>query len=120
MVHASKISDQGRSASRDRAAHLSRTVLVEASPDVRLASPKQKKRAVVICGMIALLTGLFVPVASEHWPRIVAFLPAYQTVVIIAYAITGYLVFAQYRVCHSLALLYLSGGCFYTSAILIA
>src|SRR6202035_2730745 len=34
--------------------------------------------------------------------------------------VTGYLIFAQYRVTRALALLYLSGGCFYTAAILLA
>jgi diguanylate cyclase (GGDEF)-like protein len=72
------------------------------------------------CGAIVLLTAVVAPIAGAQWPRIPAFLPTYQTAVIIAYVITGYLIFAQYRVTRSLALLYLSGGCLYTAAILLA
>jgi diguanylate cyclase (GGDEF)-like protein len=93
---------------------------IDASPASRPATPGQTGKAVLICGAIALLTAFFAPVAGAKWPLVPAFLPAYQTAIIIAYAITGYLIFAQYRMTRSLALLYLSGGCLYTGAILIA
>ena len=93
---------------------------MDASPASRPATTSQTNKAFLICGAIALLTAFFVPIAGSPWPLIPAFLPAYQTAVIIAYVITGYLIFAQYRMTRSLALLYLSGGCIYTGAILLA
>ena len=92
----------------------------DASPATRSTTDKQKVRALFICGVIALITVVFVPMAGVQWARIPAFLPTYQTALIIAYVITGYLIFAQYQATHSVALLYLSGGCIYTGAILVA
>ena len=90
------------------------------SPATRRALESQKMKALLICGAIAFLTASVGAIAGNQWPKVAAFLPAYQTTVIIAYVVTGYLIFAQYRVTRSLALLYLSGGCLYTAAILIA
>jgi len=90
------------------------------SPATRRASDDQKMNAILICGGIAFLTASLGPFAGNHWPRIVAFLPGYQTVIIFAYVVTGYLIFAQYQATRSLALLHLCGGCLYTAAILIA
>ena len=58
--------------------------------------------------------------AQTSWPLIPAFLPAYQTTIILAYMITAYLSFAHFRATRSAALLYLSGGCLYTGTILVA
>jgi diguanylate cyclase (GGDEF)-like protein len=90
------------------------------SPATRLATARQKGRALWTGGAVALITAVFVPMAGAQWPRISAFLPAYQTTVIIAYVITAYLIFAHFRATRSLALLCLSGGCLYTGAILVA
>ena len=91
-----------------------------ASPATRRASDDQKMNAILICGGIAFLTASLGAVAGNHWPKIVAFLPVYQTIVIFAYVVTGYLIFAQYQATRSLALLYLCGGCLYTAAIMLA
>lgn len=93
---------------------------VGTSPASRPATGSQISKAVLMCGAIALLTAFFAPIAAVKGPLVAAFLPSYQTAIIIAYVITGYLIFAQYRVTHSLALLYVSGGCIYTGAILVA
>lgn len=90
------------------------------SPATRPASEGQKINALLICGAIAFVTASLGAMAGHLWPKVAAFLPTYQTIVIIAYIVTGYLIFAQYRVTRSVALLYLSGGCFYTAAILLA
>jgi diguanylate cyclase (GGDEF)-like protein len=90
------------------------------SPATRLATRLQKERALWACGAIALVTAIFAPAAHTSWPLIPAFLPAYQTTIILAYVITSYLTFAQYRATRASSLLYLSGGCLYTGAILIA
>lgn len=89
------------------------------SPATRLVTRIQRERALWTCGVIGLGTAIFAPIANMPWPLIPAFLPAYQTTIILAYTITAYLTFAQYRVTRSAPLLYLSGGCLYTGAILI-
>jgi diguanylate cyclase (GGDEF)-like protein len=93
---------------------------LDTSPATRLATAGQKGRALWIAGAVALITAVFMPTAGAQLLRISAFLPAYQTAVIIAYAITAYLIFAHFRATRSLALLWLSGGCLYTAAILVA
>ena len=90
------------------------------SPATRSTTDKQKVRALFLCGVIALFTVVFAPMAGIQWAYVPAFLPTYQTALIIAYVITGYLIFAQYQVTRSVALLYLSGGCIYTGGILVA
>jgi hypothetical protein len=90
------------------------------SPATRLATESQKMWAILTCGAIALLTASFASTAGSQWPRVLAFLPTYQSIIIFSYVVTGYLIFAQYRVTRSIALLYLSGGCIYTAAILSA
>jgi diguanylate cyclase len=93
---------------------------IDTSPASRPATASQITKAVLMCGLIALLTAFIAPMAGVKGPLVPAFLPAYQTAIIVAYVITGYLIFAQYRVTRSLALLYVSGGCIYTGAILVA
>jgi diguanylate cyclase len=90
------------------------------SPGARPATDGQKIKALLIAGAIAFLTASVGAIATNQLPKVAAFLPAYQTTTIIAYVVTAYLIFAQYRVTRAIALLYLSGGCFYTAAILIA
>ncbi len=75
--------------------------------------------ALVACGIIGLTTALFAPIADTPWPRVAAFVPSYQTTIILAYLITAYLIFTQYRVTRKTALLYLAGGCLFTGAILL-
>jgi diguanylate cyclase len=116
----SGIDDEGQLGGTERDAVVEAYGESGSSPATRLASESQKMKAVLICGAIAFLTASLGAIAGNQWPKVAAFLPAYQTTVIIAYIVTGYLIFAQYRVTRSVALLYLSGGCFYTAAILIA
>jgi diguanylate cyclase len=116
----SGIDDQGQLGEAARDADVDAHGESGSSPARRLASESQKMKAVLICAGIALLTASLGAIAANQWPKVAAFLPTYQTTIIIAYIVTGYLIFAQYRVTRSVALLYLSGGSFYTAAILIA
>ena len=116
----SRIDDERPIGAADRNAEISARGESGTSPATRLASEGQKMKALLICGGVAFLTACVGSIAGRQWPKVAAFLPAYQTTIIIAYIVTGYLIFAQYRVTRSVALLYLSGGSFYTAAILIA
>ena len=69
-----------------------------ASPATRPASEGQKMKALLICGAVAFFTASVGAIAGNQWPKVAAFLPTYQTTLIITYIVTGYLIFAQYRV----------------------
>jgi diguanylate cyclase (GGDEF)-like protein len=86
---------------------------------VNWATPGHRKRAIVACLLIALVTAALIPVSSIRLPNIPAFLPAYQTVLITAYLITAYLIFGFYRANRLVSLLYLCAGCIYTAVILV-
>lgn len=90
------------------------------SAATRLASPAQRRLALVVCIVIGVITVSLIPEARSTWGRVQAFLPAYQTAIILAYALTGYLIYGHYTATHSRALLYLSGGFFYTAGIVTA
>jgi signal transduction histidine kinase/CheY-like chemotaxis protein len=68
---------------------------------------------------IAVVTTALMPDAAAHWPAIAAFLPAYQTATISCYGVVAYLLYGHFMQVRHRALLYLLGGCVYTSAILL-
>jgi signal transduction histidine kinase/ActR/RegA family two-component response regulator len=68
---------------------------------------------------IALVTCFLMPIASEQWPAIPAFLPAYHTFTVGTYCIAAYLLFGYFRQTGARSLLWLWGGCVYTSIILV-
>lgn len=78
-----------------------------------------QRQALVIAFLIAIITTALMPDASDQWPAIAAFLPGYQTATISCYAVVAYLLYGYYRQTGQYALLYLFGGCVYTSAILL-
>ena len=78
-----------------------------------------QRQALAVALLIALVTTALMPGAASHWPAIAAFLPGYQTATISCYAVVAYLLYGYYRQTGQHALLYLFGGCVYTSAILL-
>gem|GEM_PF-1826059 len=64
-------------------------------------------------------TALLFPIADRIWPVIPAFVPGYQTAIILCYAVSAYLIYSHYCVARSTALLYLGAGCFFTSVVLL-
>ena len=78
-----------------------------------------QRQAIAVALLIALITTALLPGAAQHWPAVAAFLPAYQTATISCYAVVAYLLYGYYRQTGQHALLYLFGGCVYTSAILL-
>lgn len=78
-----------------------------------------QRQALAVALMIAVITTALMPNAARHWPAIAAFLPGYQTATISCYAVVAYLLYGYFRQTGLQALLYLFGGCVYTSAILL-
>ncbi|MBD8530956.1 MULTISPECIES: MASE4 domain-containing protein [unclassified Massilia] len=79
-----------------------------------------QRQALLAALAIAILTALLLPIAATKWPAIPAFLPSYQTAIIGAYAIAGYLLYGYFKQTGTHAILYLWGGSVYTAAILLA
>jgi signal transduction histidine kinase/ActR/RegA family two-component response regulator len=78
-----------------------------------------QRQALALALLIAVVTTALMPGAASLWPAIAAFLPGYQTATISCYAVVAYLLYGYYRQTGQHALLYLFGGCVYTSAILL-
>jgi signal transduction histidine kinase/ActR/RegA family two-component response regulator len=78
-----------------------------------------QRQAIAVSLLIALVTTALMPGAARHWPAISAFLPAYQTATISCYAVVAFLIYGYFRQTRQYALLYLFGGCVYTSSILL-
>lgn len=91
----------------------------DASPATRLATPAHRRRALILSLLIAVVTALLIPVATDKWARVPAFLPTYQTALVLAYAITAYLIYGHFRATRARALLYLAGGSVYTAVIVL-
>lgn len=90
------------------------------SPATRLATWNQRLRAIRVAIVLCILTILLLPYAHLSWPAIPAFLPAYQSVLILTYLVTGYLIHMQFHATRTVSLLHLSAACFYTAAVLMA
>lgn len=76
-------------------------------------------RGLLACLLLTVGTLVLFPIAGQKWPRVSAFLPAYQTAIIFAYAVASYLVYGFYKENKAASLLYLWSGCLYTAAILV-
>ena len=69
------------------------------------ATAKQRRSAVWVLCVLAIITGLIAPFAHIQLARVDAFIPVLQTVLTIADLITAVLVFAQYSIFPQRALL---------------
>jgi len=69
---------------------------------------------------IAIVTLALMPIAADKWPAIPAFLPSYQSTIIVAYTVAAYLLYGYFKQTRIYAVLYLWGGSVYTALILLA
>jgi signal transduction histidine kinase len=83
--------------------------------------PTRRQTRIALFVAVALLVGLgaTAPFADALLPRIDAFIPAIEIAVIITDFITAALLFSQYRIYHSRALLALASGYLFTALIII-
>lgn len=89
------------------------------SPATRPASPRQRLIAIGITVALVLITAVLMPLAQTQLAKVPAFLPTYQTAVILTYLVTAYLMYGHFKASSSEALLHLSAGCLYTAGVLI-
>ena len=83
--------------------------------------PTRRQIRIALFVAVALLVGLgaTTPFADAPLPRVDAFIPAIEIAVIITDFITATLLFSQYRIYHSPALLALASGYLFTALIII-
>ena len=92
----------------------------DASPATRPVTAGQRGRALWFSLALGLGTFFLLPVAGVAWPQVPAFIPSYQTAVILCHGIAAFLVFSHFLGSRCPALLWLGCGCLYTAFILVA
>jgi signal transduction histidine kinase len=87
---------------------------------VNLPPTRRQTRAALFVAVVLLVgLGATAPFANAPLPRIDAFIPGIEVAVIITDFITAALLFSQYRIYHSSALLALASGYLFTALIII-
>src|SRR6202011_4009259 len=99
-------------------------LVVPKEKDFTLASlsPGRPQRRLALAAVLALLGAFFVtagPLSTIHLWRIDAFVPAYATAMLVNDSITAVLLFAQFAILRSHALLAIASGYLFTALIVI-
>jgi signal transduction histidine kinase/ActR/RegA family two-component response regulator len=63
---------------------------------------------------------MLTPVASDKWPNVSTFVPAYQATLVGTYLLASYLIYGYFLQTRIRSLLWLWSGCVYTAAVLVA
>src|ERR1700716_44091 len=85
-------------------------------------SPSRAQRRLALAVVLVLLAALFItegPLSTTQAPRIDAFVPAYAMAMFVNDSITAVLLFAQFSILRSRALLAIASGYLYTALIVI-
>src|SRR6516165_9486459 len=85
-------------------------------------SPRRAQRRLALAVVLVLLVALFLaggPLSATQVGRIDAFVPAYATAMFVSDLITAVLLFAQFSILRSRALLVIASGYLFTALILI-
>src|SRR3979490_2441327 len=85
-------------------------------------SPSRAQRRLALAVVLVLLAALFItegPLSTTQAPRIDAFVPAYATAMFVNDSITAVLLFAQFSILRSRALLAIASGYLFTALIII-
>jgi len=85
-------------------------------------SPSRAQRRLALGVVLVLLVAFFItagPLSTIHLGRIDAFVPAYATAIFVNDSITAVLLFAQFSILRSRALLAIASGYLFTAFILI-
>ncbi len=83
------------------------------------ATSAQRRAAMVVCAGFIVVTLCFLPMVGQPLAPMPGFIPAYQAALITVYAVTTYLLFAQYRRTRSVPLLVLAAGGLFTTLIVL-
>ncbi|WP_448192545.1 MASE4 domain-containing protein [Azospirillum sp. sgz301742] len=94
------------------------TAVTELTLATASATAGQRRAAAILCVLFSAVTAALLPFATHVHAPVPAFVPIYQTTVIIAYALTTYLLFSHFRRTRVLSLLWVGAGALYTAVIL--
>jgi signal transduction histidine kinase/ActR/RegA family two-component response regulator len=98
---------------------MSVTSSAETTLATAVATPRQRHTALLVCLAFALVTLGLWPFATHVHQPVPGFVAIYQTVVIVAYSLTAYLLFNHFRETGFLGLLWVGAGALYTALVLI-
>jgi signal transduction histidine kinase/CheY-like chemotaxis protein len=84
------------------------------------AGPSERRRAAVVLIVSALLFAAALPLAKLQLPKVWAFIPAYESALVVNDTITAALLFGQCRILRSRALLVLACGYLFTALLTVA
>jgi signal transduction histidine kinase len=82
-------------------------------------TPKQNRTALAVAALLIVSLGVSAPFAAEPLPRFAAFIPFLNATIFVTDSVTALLLFAQFSVYRSRALLALAGGYLFTALIVI-
>ncbi|MRI57009.1 response regulator [Methylobacterium sp. DB1607] len=83
------------------------------------ATKQQRLLAAVVSLVFGTVTLALLPIASQPMPSMPGFVPVYQSALIVVYALTTYLFFAQFHRTRSVPLLVLGAGSLYVTGIVL-
>jgi hypothetical protein len=83
------------------------------------ATRRQGRLALAVTGLSALLFALMVPFAKQPLAPVWGFIPIYQSALVISDLITAALLFGQFAILRSKALLVLAGGYLFTACLAV-
>lgn len=83
------------------------------------AGPHERQRAYAVMLASAMLFAAIAPFAKVQLPAVPAFIPIYESALVVTDLITAVLLFGQYRILRSQAVLALGSGYLFTAAITI-
>jgi two-component system sensor histidine kinase/response regulator len=83
------------------------------------ASAAQRRRALVVLLVSAAIFCLLAPFATVKLPAVAAFIPVYESALVVNDLITAVLLFGQYRILRSRALLVLGSGYLFTAVMTV-
>jgi signal transduction histidine kinase len=84
------------------------------------AGSGDRRAALMIALLSALVLAAVIPIVSEPWPPALAFVPAFQIAIAVIDLVTAALLFGQFRETHSPSLLLLAGGYLFTACLIVA
>ncbi len=83
------------------------------------ADRRQRRATAVLCSAVAVATLCLLPFAASPGPAVPGFVLINQTALVIAYALSAWVLFAQFRRGRSVPLLLAAGGTLFTAAIVL-
>jgi hypothetical protein len=83
------------------------------------ATSRERRSALVVTALILVITAVTAPIADTQLPRLDGFIPTLASIIFVTNLITAALLFAQFSIAYSYALLVLASGYLFVALIVI-